>query len=122
MSPDDARALFSPLFDGELDPATSAELQAALAADPALAAEYAAFARTLELARSSHQADSPVPNLLPRVQRRLRMQSRGRFYADRFAERSGSSALLQPVLLASALFTVLGLLWLVLHVLDVVRF
>ena len=121
MSPEDARALFSPALDGDLDPATHAELQAALAADPALAAEYAAFARTLELTRHAGDQPAPTPNLLPRVQRRLRAQSRGRFYADRFAERSGRG-MLQPVLLASALFTVLGLLWLVLHMLDLTRF
>ena len=116
MSPDDARALFSPALDGELDAATHAELQAALAADPELAAEYAAFARTLELTRAAGRLPSAVPNLLPRVQRRLRVQSRGRYYADRFAERAGAG--MQPVLLASVLLTVLGLLWLVLHVLE----
>jgi anti-sigma factor RsiW len=120
MSPDDARALFSPALDGELDAATHAELQAAFAADPELAAEYAAFARTLELTRRAADQPRPTPNLLPRVQRRLRAQSRGRFYADRFAERAGGG-MLQPVLLASALFTVLGLLWLVLHMLDLTR-
>jgi len=120
MSPDDVRALFSPALDGELDAATQAELQSALAADPALAAEYAAFARTLELTRRAGDQPVATPNLLPRVQRRLRAQRRGRFYADRFAERAGGG-MLQPVLLACALLTVLGLLWLVLHMLDLTR-
>ena len=52
-----------------------------------------------------------TPDLLPGVQRRLRNKSGGRFYADRFAERSGwASRQLYVGLLVCALL--LALLWL----------
>jgi anti-sigma factor RsiW len=104
-----ARELFSDAYDRELDAAQAQAFAAALAADPALAREYAAFVATLETARASAVA---APNLLPGVQRKLRVRSRGRFYRDRFAERLGSG-LVQPLPLALALCALLALAWLV---------
>jgi anti-sigma factor RsiW len=121
MNRDEARELFSAAHDGELDPSTESELRATLAADAALAEEFAAFERTLALARSAAAPSTRVPNLLPRVQRRLRMQSRGRFYGNRFAERAGSGGV-HPLLLAGVLLALLGALWLALRVLDMASF
>jgi hypothetical protein len=45
------------------------------------------------------------------LQRKLRERSRGRFYADRFAERVGAGAL-QPWALALVLLGLILLLWL----------
>jgi anti-sigma factor RsiW len=108
MTAGQARELFSEAYDGELDAAQAEAFAAALAADPALAREYDAFVVTLELAR---HPDAREPNLLPGVQQKLRARSRGRFYADRFAERAGSR-LLQPLPLALALLALLALAWL----------
>ena len=119
MTPAQARELFSAAFERELDSAQQAAFSAALHADPDLAREYAAFAALLELTRGAGATSSagpdlqdPAPDLLPGVQRKLRARSRGRFYADRFAERLGSG-LLQPLPLALLMLGLLGLAWLV---------
>lgn len=110
MTPDEARELFSAAFDQELDEAQAPAFAAALAADAELAREYEAFVVTVTQAQVE-AASAKVPDLLPAVQRRLRARSRGRFYADRFAERLGSGWL-QPVTLAIGMLLLLGLAWL----------
>jgi len=120
VTPEQGRELFNAALDDELEPSARAELDALLAAHPDLAAEYAALHHTLTLVRAG-VGQSPTPDLLPRVQRRLRIQSRGRYYGDRFAERSRRGAP-QPLVLAGVLLAVLGLLWLALRVLDYARF
>jgi hypothetical protein len=50
----------------------------------------------------------------------LRQRSRGRFYADRFAERRGALRL-TPWLLSAALLLLLGVLFAAVHVFEVVR-
>ena len=118
MSPEEARALFSDAHDGELDAATRAALDAALAGDATLAEEYAAFGRMLALAREQPPLpaalDGREPDLLPAVQRALRVRSRGRFYADRFSERQGATRL-TPWLVPLALLVLLGALFAALH-------
>ncbi len=117
MTADEARELFSDALEGELDPARLGELQAALARDPALAREYEAFVQTLRRVRGAEAPPAGAPDLLPGVQRRLRERSRGRFYADRFAERRGRG-LAQPLLLGLVLLLLLGLSWLGLSLLQ----
>lgn len=123
MSPEQARELFSAAHEGELDAPTRAALDAALAADPALAEQYAAFGRMLELTRGHSPLpatpEGGSPNLLPGVQRALRLRSRGRFYPDRFSERQGATRL-TPFILSAALLLVLGALFAVLHFLATV--
>lgn len=96
MTPEQIESSFSAAYDGTLDDATQREFDAALANDPALAGRYDEFCRTLEqlrgLGRSAREADVPTPDLLGGVQQRLRDKSGGRFYGDRFAERSGWGA------------------------------
>ena len=126
MTPEQARELFSAAHDGELDATTQAALDAALAADPALAEEYAAFGRMLAWTRGAQNKAAPHataphaagPDLLPRVQRALRERSRGRFYADRFAERQGAAGV-RPWLLAATLLLLLCAAWAALQWLGV---
>lgn len=124
MTPEEARGLFSDAYDGELDAAAKAALEAALAADPALAEEYAAFGRVLALARGDSPLpatpDGTAPDLLPRVQRALRLRSRGRFYPDRFSERRGATRL-TPWLLSAALLVLLGVVFAAVHLFASVR-
>jgi anti-sigma factor RsiW len=124
MSPAEARMLFSDAHDGELDAETRAALDAALAADPSLAEEYAAFGRMLSLAREQSplpvRPDGGEPNLLPAVQRALRQRSRGRFYPDRFSERRGALRL-TPWLLSAALLLLLFVLFAAVHLFAAVR-
>jgi anti-sigma-K factor RskA len=113
VSPNEARELFSAAYDAELDAQEKVAFDAALASDAALAAEYTAFRATLEVARGDLTGIEPTPDLLPGVQRRLRARSRGRFYADKFAERAGLG-MWSPLLVAAITVGVLALLWLAL--------
>lgn len=109
MTPEQARETFSAARDGELDATTRAEFEAALAADPALAQEYDSFVAFYAALRKA-PGDTAAPDLLPGVQRRLRARSRGRFYRDRFAERTGMRW--QPLLaLAIAMLVGLAVAW-----------
>lgn len=110
MTADEVRELFSAAYDGELDAQQKPAFEAALARDAELAGEYAAFRAMLEGARND-PAETPAPDLLPGVQRRLRARSRGRFYSDKFAERAGIG-LWNPLLFAVAMVAVVALAWL----------
>jgi anti-sigma factor RsiW len=115
MTADEARELFSAAYEGELDDATKAELEAALKADPALHADYEAFRNVLYAA--SRDLGNDGPDLLSGVQKKLRARSKGRFYGDRFAERgvgNKTSALLLPVIMV----VVLTLAWLALQMVS----
>lgn len=128
MTSDDARDRFSDAYEGELSPEEQAAFDAALAADEALAAEYEDFRSFLE-GTSALAAlgdldlrDDPslrreflgpppddAPDLLPGVQKKLRERSRGRYYRDRFAERSKLRAF--PVVLGIIMVLILALSW-----------
>jgi anti-sigma factor RsiW len=110
MTREQARELFSAALEGELGESEQRALDAALAQDPELAREYADFGATLALLRNDPDP-GPAPNLLSGVQHRLRSRSRGRFYADRFAERLGVGAG-QTIALALVMLALLGLAWL----------
>ena len=110
MTSEQARELFSAALESELDGAARAEFEAALLADPELARDYTSFRALLARTRPADEAPQ-APDLLSGVQRRLRERSRGRFYADRFAERSGGG-LVQPWTLALILLGVIVVLWL----------
>jgi len=85
---EDAEALFSAAYDAELSVEDQREFDEALQQNTALAQRYTDFCATLETLKHSDR-DVPTPDLLRGVQRRLRVQSGGRFYADRFSERAG---------------------------------
>jgi anti-sigma-K factor RskA len=117
MTPEEAEASFSSAYDGLLETDEQRAFDAALAEDPALAEQYAAFCRTLSTLKQAQANTAPTPDLLLGVQRRLRDKSGGRFYADRFAERAGGgTGRLVIILLALAL--VLAVIWTATAVLD----
>jgi anti-sigma factor RsiW len=115
ITEDQIREWFSAAADGELEPAEQAAFNQALAADHVLAAEFQAFEATLLSMR--RLAPGGAPNLLPGVQQRLRARSRGRFYADRFAERGGSG-LTQPLLLALVMLALFAVGWVGMQMFD----
>lgn len=112
MTADEAREQFSAAYDGELDPRERKRFDAALAHDQALAAEYREFAAMLDGAHSEIGHEHVNPDLLAGVQRRLRVRSRGRFYADKFAERIGLG-MLNPLTIAVAMTLLAAAAWLV---------
>jgi anti-sigma factor RsiW len=111
MTSQEARELFSVAYDAELDAATQAAFDSALAADASLAAEYAEFRALLTAAAEDETPVGPTPDLLPGVQRRLRARSRGRYYRDRFSERAGLG-LRSPLIVAVIMLILGGLAWL----------
>jgi anti-sigma factor RsiW len=113
VTPDETRELFSAALEGELTPDDQRRWDAALERDAGLRAEYREFVACNDALRqaAAASASDPVPDLLPGVQSRLRARTRGRFYADRFAERSGLHW--QPTLsLALLMLALLALCWL----------
>ncbi|MBX3245849.1 MAG: hypothetical protein KF901_01565 [Myxococcales bacterium] len=130
MTSDEARDRFSDAYEGELSAEEQAAFDAALAADEALAAEYDDFRAFLEgtsalaglgdlldlrddpsLRREFLMEPPPAdaPDLLPGVQKKLRERSRGRYYRDRFAERSKLRAF--PLVLGIIMVLILALSW-----------
>ena len=111
MTSDEARDLFSAAYDAQLSAAEQQAFDAALREDPALARQYAAFCETLDAvaveATGAPEAPGATPNLLPGIQRRLRSASGGRYYGDRFAERSGVGWF-QPWMLLLGLLLLIG--------------
>jgi hypothetical protein len=117
MTAQEARDLFSAAYDAELNAATQQAFDLALAGDPALAAEYSEFSALLRAAAEEPQVPVRAPDLLPGVQRRLRVRSRGRYYGDRFAQRAGLG-LRSPLLLAVVMLLLAALAWFALHLLQ----
>lgn len=70
LSDDDVRDLFSDHLEGALDDATRRAVDAALARNPALAAEQRAFARTVSALRDLPRPEAPA-DLVLRVRERL---------------------------------------------------
>ena len=119
MTPHEARELFSAAFDSELDAATQGAFDGALASDAALATEYAEFCSLLRAAAADDAAHVAAPDLLPGVQRRLRIRSRGRYYRDRFSERAGLGAR-SPLIVAAVMLVFAGLIWLAFRVVQAI--
>lgn len=86
MNADQARDLFSAAYDRMLDDDAVRAFEDALARDADLASEYRAFC---ELLASANAQSVQAPDLLPAVQRKLRVRSRGKFYRDAFSENAG---------------------------------
>jgi anti-sigma factor RsiW len=117
VTSEQARELFSAAYDAQLDAPEQEAFDHQLESDAELAREYAAFCATLDAVRAD--AATP-PDLLRGVQTRLRNASGGRYYADRFAERSGVGWL-QPWVLLIACAVLMGLAWLAFRVLHVIQ-
>lgn len=117
MNPSEVRAKFNDAVDAELSPDEQRAFDEALTADSVLRDEYAAFRamllHTRGLARSTPDSS---PALLAGVQHKLRVRSRGRFYRDRFAERSGRRAQALLFTTLAAVLLILGLVWALFHV------
>jgi len=117
VTSDEARELFSAAYDAQLTPDEQQAFDRLLEAAPELAREYAEFCATLAAVRT----DAPAPpDLLIGVQTRLRNASGGRYYKDRFAQRSGV-ARLPPWLVMIALSVLLSLAWLGFRLLHVIQ-
>lgn len=112
MTTDEAYERFSAAADGELSPEERVAFDALLAGDEKLRKEYDEYKKLI--GETKLLADTEAPELLGGVQERLRRRSRGRFYRDRFASRSGTGTL-TPILLAIAMLIVLGIAWLALN-------
>lgn len=122
MTSDEARELFSEVWDGELDPDRRVAFEAAVAADPELRAEWEGFRAMLEEAHSlaaEDPAEGPTPDLLSGVQKRLRECSRGRFYRDRFSTRATTARAAIPILLGLVMLVVIVVAWIMMNVVDV---
>jgi anti-sigma factor RsiW len=115
-----ARELFSAAYDQQLEAAEQQAFDAALGADAELAAQYAAFRATFDVLQRERHALAATPDLLRGVQKRLRNKSGGRYYADRFAERSGWGLRKQFGLLL-VLVVLLFVLWLATSILQGVQ-
>lgn len=112
MTTDEARDLFSEAFEGDLDEERKTAFDAALREDEALAADYADFVETFRMMRGLAEPESvQAPNLLPRIQERIRRRSGGRYYRDRFSKRAGGPGWAMPVLAAFAVLIVLSIAW-----------
>jgi anti-sigma factor RsiW len=108
MTADEARDLFSEAFEGDLDEAQQEAFDAALAADEELRLEYEEFVDTFALVSKMGEPESiEVPNLLPKIQDRIRRRSRGRYYRDQFSRRAGPGWMM-PLVAAVAVLLILG--------------
>jgi anti-sigma factor RsiW len=110
VTPEQARELFSAAYDAQLDAAERRAFQEVLERDPGLASEYVAFCATLDAVGGEREQGEATPDVLKAVQKRLRNASGGRYYSDRFAERSGVGRL-SPFALLILLMLLLALLW-----------
>jgi anti-sigma factor RsiW len=107
MTSAEARAAFDAALDGELDPEAQGAFDQALAGDAGLREE---FERHRSLFGKRWSREDVEVDLLAGVQHKLRARSGGRFYRDRFAERSHLRSMNAMVLL-SAVFLIAVALW-----------
>jgi anti-sigma factor RsiW len=108
MTADEARDLFADAAEGTLGERREA-FDAALAADAELAEEYALYQKLMGTTRALGDEEAPdaaAPPLLPAVQKKIRVRSRGRFFKDRFAAEGGDKNTLTLVLTMAVLLLV----------------
>ncbi len=112
MNASEARDLFSEAFEGDLEEERKAAFDAALMEDEELDADYADFVETFQMMRGLADPESvQAPNLLPRIQERIRRRSGGKYYRDRFSKRVGGPGWTMPVIMIVAVLVVLGIAW-----------
>lgn len=112
LTSDQARDQFSAAYDNEWSAAERAAFEDALAKDAELRAEYEEFVQLIRAtsALSDEAEELKTPDLVAGVQARLRARSGGRFFRDRFSEKSGPRGLM-PILLLSVMLFVVLLAW-----------
>lgn len=114
MDQDEARDLFSRAYDGELSAEQQEAFDALLDRDRELAGEWSEFRDMLNeaqtLADGEDDLDFEAVDLLAGVQSKIRARSRGRFYKDRFAARTGGQAMM-PLLLGIVMLVLLAVTW-----------
>ncbi|MFW5921077.1 MAG: anti-sigma factor family protein [Polyangiales bacterium] len=119
MTPDEARDQFSAAYEGELSPEQREAFDEALERDADLRAEYESFRSTMGgMRRLGASDEEPSVDVLGGVQRKLRTRSRGRFYRDRFAQKSGVGRWM-PLILGIAMLLVIAVAWMALHFVQV---
>lgn len=95
MTADEARDLFADAAEGNLGERREA-FDAALAGDAELKEEYALYQQLMGTTRAmgdDEAHDAAAPAILPAVQKKIRVRSRGRFFKDRFAEGADKNTL-----------------------------
>jgi len=112
MTTDEARSKFDEAFEGELDAATRAAFDAAVAEDAELRAEWEGFLATMRLVRGVglDSVTKPTEPLVDGVHHKLRVRSRGRFYRDRFSTLPTQEWML-PIVLAVVAFILVAIAW-----------
>ncbi len=115
MKEEEIRDLFSEAYDEELDSERQQAFDAALAAHPALAREYAEFVELFDRTHAMDTGGAAPPNLLLGVQRKLRERSRGRYYRDVFAEKQKQTIGWLPMLVAFVIIFLTALAYFGLH-------
>lgn len=109
MTPQQARERFDDALDGELSEQERQAFERALQADDELREEYEAHCATG--AALGALSEQPSVDLLPDLQARLRAQSGGKYYRDRFSEKQGSTSTSLWIVGCVAL-VVIAVLWL----------
>lgn len=111
MTPDEARERFSDAHEGTLARGEQYAFEQLLASDPELQKEYDAFVQVVQATSELGEEKDPdlEVDLLPGLQARLRAQSGGRFYRDRFAQSPIHRAV--PLWIVSALVLIVVLCW-----------
>lgn len=112
MTSTEAREQFSAAYEAELSDVERTAFEAALSSDPNLAAEYQRFVDMLSVTRRIAAQPTPAPDLLPSIQARIRKRTRGRFYRDRQADKTGLQ-LAMPILITGAVILICGVVWMV---------
>ena len=116
MISSEARDLFSQAFEGDLDEERKRAFDEALMEDEQLDQEYAEFVETFEMVRVLATPESvKAPNLLPRIQERIRRRSGGKYYRDRFPRRAGQPGWMMPVIVSTAVLLVIAIVWFAFH-------
>lgn len=98
LAHEEAVGLLDALRDGELEPAEAARVEEHVETCERCRAVEAALGGGLRRVVSKGAA-AESPDLLPGVQRRLRLRSRGRFYGEERPQRTGPSP--WPIAIAS---------------------
>lgn len=106
MTSAEARAAFDAALEGELDEQAQGEFEQALESDGELRAEYD---RHRELFGKPWRREDVGVDLLASVQHKLRARSGGRFYRDRFAERSHLRGMTMMTLVSAAMLLAVAL-------------
>jgi anti-sigma factor RsiW len=117
LGSDEARELFSAVYDGDVDDEDKKAFDAALASDAALNEEWLEFRDLLNEAHALDETLEEEPDLLAGVQQKIRARSKKRFYKDRFAQAPGNGLL--PILMAGVMLLLVAVAWLMLHYVQV---